>query len=175
MDQLIDISISIGITHFKKHSEIKNELMEILDKQSAPPVFNEKNKISRTDWYIDIGQLREYFSFLYPYIDEHLQSIDGFDFDQYKINNYWFQTYKEQDTHDWHFHFSSVWSCIYYVELDDDCPVTEFLNPMTNKVIELPRVKEGDMIIFPAILEHRSPPNKSKTNKTIISFNLEKK
>ena len=83
----------------------------------------------------------------------------------------WYQQYHHGDTHSWHDHAGgSTLSVIYYLELPEGTPGTEFIDPYTGRV-HRPRVKEGDVIVFPSFVRHRSPENKSDQRKTIISLN----
>ena len=81
----------------------------------------------------------------------------------------WFQQYKEGDYHGWHSHGGNVfYSCVYYVDLPDNSPVT------TLRILDEEKeysVKEGDVFCFPGLIEHCSKPNKSKKIKTSIAFN----
>ena len=73
------------------------------------------------------------------------------------------------------------WSAVLYVEFDDkEHSATTFYCPyMSNKRSFLggydtyiPKVKEGDLIIFPSIIQHEASTNMSDKRRTIISFNL---
>lgn len=50
---------------------------------------------------------------------------------------------------------------------------TEFYDNVNNKVIETVDIKEGDLIIFPAHILHRSKRNITDKRKTVIAFNLD--
>ena len=43
----------------------------------------------------------------------------------------------------------------------------------TKKILKTCDIEEGDFIIFPAYLLHRSPKNKTNSKKTIFSLNLD--
>jgi hypothetical protein len=54
---------------------------------------------------------------------------------------------------------------VYYIDLPEKKYKTEFLD------IEIP-IQEGNLVIFPSFLLHRSPINMSNKEKVIISFNF---
>lgn len=78
---------------------------------------------------------------------------------------YWFHQYGKHGRFDWHTH-DKHFGVIYFIELDDARDATEFVH-----YGKFP-VKEGDVLIFPTFLAHRSPLVSSE-RKTIISTNLE--
>jgi len=63
---------------------------------------------------------------------------------------------------------------VYYLEFDDH-QYTQLLDPLNlNKAISL-RVIEGDFIVFPSHVIHRSGVNQTKKRRSIISFNFDVK
>ena len=88
----------------------------------------------------------------------------------YLMNAIWYQYYGKNSGsyHDYHDHSSSTCqlSGIYYLRLKDPKLKTEFLD--TPEIL----VEEGDIILFDAHIPHRSPPNHTKHDKIILSFNL---
>ena len=88
----------------------------------------------------------------------------------YLMNAIWYQYYGKNSGsyHDYHDHCSDncQLSGIYYKKLKDPKLKTEFLN--TPEIM----IEEGDIILFDAHLPHRSPPNRTKHDKIILSFNL---
>jgi hypothetical protein len=96
-------------------------------------------------------------------------------FSNFKINgivfsNFWFQQYYNSDFHGWHVHMHCHWTNVYFAELPDLNIKTEIMKFGNNELITYD-VQEGDIISFPSMLYHRSPPNPSNNRKTIISFN----
>ncbi len=90
--------------------------------------------------------------------------------DIYTMNAIWYQQYGKHSGsyHDYHNHYSPECqlSGIYYLRLKDSSLKTQFLN-----INELD-IEEGDMILFDSRAMHRSPPNHTKDDKIILSFNL---
>ena len=79
-------------------------------------------------------------------------------------------------------HLPSKWSGVYYAIFDEEeHSPTHFYSP-NEKLIAInpscgidtliPKVKEGDMIIFPSWLEHYVSPNMSEDKRISISFNM---
>ena len=61
---------------------------------------------------------------------------------------------------------------MYYLDLPEDSPKTEWVNPLTRQVHTFD-VKEGDIITFPSWVIHKAPKNESQEMKTIISWNMD--
>jgi len=60
----------------KEHYEIKDQLLEIIERQNTTPTKFEREQVSRTDWHVDRAQIREYFKFIFlavfqPFIQSH--------------------------------------------------------------------------------------------------------
>lgn len=77
----------------------------------------------------------------------------------------WFQQYTFGSDFGWHTHNGHL-AMVYYIELPDPTEATEFLNYSHFNLVE------GDVIFFPPMLMHRSPPIKNNTRKTVVSKNL---
>ena len=69
--------------------------------------------------------------------------------------------------------YINTYTGVYYVEFEKDFPKTELINQFDQNKKIIVDVKEGDIVIFPSFIIHRSPVMKIKKRKTIISFNLE--
>ena len=59
----------------------------------------------------------------------------------------------------------------YLLELDDCRHSTEFIDIERNETFQLD-VEEGDVIIFPSYIIHRSPLIRSNNRKTTIAVNI---
>jgi len=163
----------------KEHYEIKDQLLEIIERQNTTPTKFEREQVSRTDWHVDRAQIREYFKFIFPIVYPYMHQLmeDAFnkdekiyDIDHIKISSYRMNRYEKSDYHGWHRHPNSSWHFIYYVELPEGAPGTEIQIPFTNERVR-PDVKEGDLLMSPSCFLHRGPPNDSKGRKTIIVMN----
>jgi len=169
----LNIEVPIIIKKFDYHKEIKDKLLTIIDNHESVYFNNDWEKV-KTDYYTD---KREYANFLLPKINIFLENIfiNELNFKTYMKNEmisfFWFQQYNELDTHNWHIHERSMYNLIYYVEKSDDSPSTELKSPISDKIFS-PDVNEGDILLFPSFLIHRSAPNQSDKRKTIIAFNV---
>jgi hypothetical protein len=88
------------------------------------------------------------------------------------ISGMWFQQYHQADHHQWHPHCGCNWAGIYFLEAPHESCITEFLEPFTNYQFRFD-AQEGDIVIFPAQLMHRSPEFFSVGRKTVIAFNFD--
>tara|TARA_B100000287_G_scaffold352271_1_gene341671 strand:+ start:884 stop:1435 length:552 start_codon:yes stop_codon:yes gene_type:complete len=90
------------------------------------------------------------------------------------VHNSWFNQYYESSGSEHHFHFHDDCPCanVYYVELEDKSLRTILRHPVTGKEV-VPRVNEGDVLVFNGKIWHRSPRNFTNTRKTIVAFNLQ--
>lgn len=154
--------MDIIVKPFKKHKELKNTLLKLINKIPK----TKKESLSNTDWYLPEDYKREYLDLFYKNIEDHMMSLcKDFSCTRWHIKNGWFQQYKKGDSHDWHNHIGVQFSNVYYLELPDIGAKTEFLNKHKTKI------SEGDILTFPAYLPHRSSANKTNKRKTVIAFN----
>ena len=86
------------------------------------------------------------------------------------MNDFWFQQYETGDAHGWHIH-SQNFTGVYYLELpEDDDNETKVLSG--NEMLT-PKVKEGDICLFPSFAIHSAPIITSTKRKTILSYNFD--
>lgn len=171
------IDVPIIIKNFSSHNKVKDTLLDILKNQNYSSVKDEYDSITKTDWYVDVGEQREYWKFIYPYLWPVVLDVCKNDLhcpedvlNDNMLINYWFQQYYKNDSHSWHRHsFCSV-SAVYFVELPDN-KATEFKLPQSSEIYRA-QAKEGDLIFFPSFLIHRSPTNTTNERKTVVAFNL---
>jgi hypothetical protein len=88
------------------------------------------------------------------------------------ISNTWFNQYypNSGSDHPFHDHGNYGLSNVYIIEMLDKSMRTVLKSPKTGKEI-IPTVKEGQILIFPSHILHKSPRNFTNKRKTIISFN----
>ena len=162
------------IVTLAEHTEIKETLLKIINEDEIPVKMDTNQNIYKTDFF-ESKKARLYYKIIMPLIDKSLRKFSGIiEYDKLvfdKRSNIWYQQYNKLDYHSWHHHGDARWSIVYYVELSEDSPGTQFKDCITSKYIS-PNVKEGDILIFPGWMLHRSPPNLSKKRKTIISCNF---
>ena len=148
------------------HNKIKNKIIKEIKK-----IPGEKTQgVFKTDWQTDPSLKRGYWENYIKYIAD--ECIDILKKDLYKnVNqktwhhNHWFHIYEKDYGFGWHTHGESNFSGIYYVDLKDNKYKTEFMNT------DIP-IEEGNLLIFPSFLLHRSPVIKNKVKKIIVSFNF---
>jgi hypothetical protein len=179
--KVITFPAPIFISKFEQHDYYKSRLLELINRHNSQEMnygnLGYGESISRTDWYLDCDkpfqEKKEYFELIYNDIFRHIKIVfDKLELEKIIINNVWFQQYIQNDFHSFHVHERTSWNCVYYLEFDKDTPGTTFKN-FFDKSFYTPEVEEGDIIIFPSFIRHTSLPNKSKTRKTIIAFNVE--
>ena len=158
-----------------EHNMFKNITLKLLETADAEVVNSETDNISKTDYRIKQGERKPYCDFLLPILNPYFKLF----YDDMRLSQYgyfpvfhtiWFQQYRKNDTHNWHNHGDCCWSSVYYLELPNDGPRTEFMDPFGN--IMASDAEEGDLLIFDNMTLHRSPPNPSKSRKTIVSMNI---
>ena len=172
----IDVKDTVWKFTLNNHSEIQKSILRAI--QYAPKtrrVDNNTDVILSTDYYTNE---QDYTQKLYARILKESLVSSGF---QEKLESYyctdsveygttWFQQYEKSDTHSWHFHPDCNISIVYYVELERPEDSTEFFD-LNSREPFYADVCEGDVVVFPAFLPHRSPSLKG-SRKTIISWNL---
>ena len=109
------------------------------------------------------------------------------------VNGIWYNYYEKNSYQERHEHIASPFekihfSCVHYLSYDKEVhTATEFRDPISairahsltlNRDFVgnyfVPTVEEGDLIMFPAYLEHRIFPQKvSNTPRITLSFNFE--
>lgn len=153
---------------------VKHKILSLIN--STQDALSENNPIveldiERSDWHINEEPERQWLKEIYPIIhDNILETCQTMGFNSYNIIQAWFQQYSEQGSHGWHIHAGNF-SGVVYLDLPQGAPVTLFCDPITKQTFK-PDASEGDIVIFPSFLLHKSAPNFSKHLKTIISFNL---
>lgn len=168
------ISCPYIISKLEEHDLIKEDVIDLIDdSESTNYVYpNDYTNITRTDYDVPSDVFRGYISLVEKPIQKLMEAnFLKIGYDMVNIKNWWFQQYKQGSNHGWHVHVDCQWTNVYYVELPEDAPKTQLLNPMNQNEIITLDVKEGDVLTFPSFILHRAPNVESKTRKTIISFN----
>jgi hypothetical protein len=161
-----------AVPNFEQH---KLDVLQSISTLGEHSVKSECQQISNTDWYLQGRVERPYINYLSMQIDN---AIDLFREKIYfnlpysgsrlAAKQYWFQQYGANDFHDWHIH-NVPYAGVIFVELGSGAE-TQFL--IGNEVYTAP-VVEGQILIFPGIVPHRSPINITGLRKTSIAFNIE--
>lgn len=154
----------------KNHKEIKDILIKKINNSKYETVYNYPDKIKKTDFYLENKKNEWSDLFINNCLEEIRESHLSLGYSNYKIKNIWFQEYAKMDYHGWHNHEDVTFSNVYYLKLERENYATEILNPFSREVISV-QASEGDIVTFPAYLNHRSPVNVSEKNKIVIVFN----
>jgi len=174
----IKLDSAIYKTQMRNHLEIKDDILFLINNKSGGERIYDENfddlDISKCD-YDTTGfndKTHPYMPILRPHLLNELNSIiSDMGYTRFSITNIWYQQYNTDSIHGWHVHTDCQFSAVYYLELPEDCPKTEFIIPYSQQEkIEID-IKEGDIIIFPSYVLHRAPKNLSNKTKTIISWN----
>ena len=96
------------------------------------------------------------------------------------ITSMWYHRYYNNSEFQVHEHGSIGWSSIIYLEFDPNVHEgTLFYSPSGiynpwdgGLALNCPKINEGDMIIFPSNILHKSLKNTSNKRRTTISFNM---
>ena len=158
------------------HNEIKQQVLDSLDHaQTDTLVMRDSyydDSVSKLDWSRAQDFSRPWVKLLKPHIEDYLNKLAvALGYQSSIIDEFWFQQYVNGDMHGWHTHGSNF-TGVYYLELDNNSPRTEIIEPSKqNKKIVLD-VKEGDIVMFPSYTIHRAPIIKNDIRKTIVSFNF---
>lgn len=162
------------VLKIKEHKSFKDYMLNYIKNQTTCKLVDGEDDITNTDWNNNTDNNREYVlkfaKILQPYLNKISSNLYT---EEINISNMWFQQYGNKSKHQWHYHNKINWSAIYYVELPDDEIKTQIFDPFERKVVTITDLEEGDLMVFPANLLHRSPENLTGKTKTIISFNVD--
>ena len=177
----IKLEIASLLCEFKKHNDIKDDLIHLINKSNShienKKDYNWEYNISKCDWdYNEDFTNREWVNLLKPHLQKHFNKCADFlQYQKCNIKRMWYQQYQKNDAHGWHIH-GETYTGVYYLQMPESATKTELINHWsqdTELQIANIEAKEGDIVIFPSFIIHRSPKLISNITKTIISFNLE--
>ena len=179
----IKLETSSLLEFFKPHKELKPKLLKLLqhtkkDNEVLGGNFKplskkySQDKIT-TDWSQSEDLSRPWTQLLYPFLKNHFnQCAVKLNYQTFKMHNLWFQQYEKGETHGWHIHGSN-YTGVYYLELPAKATKTELINQFSQKEKITIDATEGQIVIFPSFIIHRSPRIIEDVRKTIISFNID--
>lgn len=173
---------------FKYHKKIKNQLLKLIDKTEFP--LKESQDINYNKQYLRNGSNHSFYKHDWndalnvnrswyklagkKIISELTNMLKNCNYDDAVIHEIWFQQYKKNNFHNWHLH-GRDFTGVYYLDFSKNLNQkgTEFMDIGNPKNKFILKVEEGDIIIFPSNIWHRSPLIKSNSTKTIISYNIQ--
>ena len=163
------------VTAFPHHEQMKENLLKLIAEQDAPCEKNASvyynDAINKYDFNRCLDGDREWVKEFAPAVKPFMDTIcESLGYQHCSLISMWFQQYVTGDTHGWHIHDSNF-SCVYFLELPDAATATELINPFNQNDRIIPSVKEGDVLIFPSFVLHRSPMV-TQGRKTSIAFNI---
>ena len=162
------------IDKFKNHNIYKQDLLNFfkLEKNSIKKKDGYyTDNIHKLDWYKSSNFNRDWVQVILKDLENYFEScLNILNFGKVVIDNLWFQQYDQNGTHGWHMHGSN-YTGVYYVDFEKNYAKTELINPLDNKKIIID-AEEGDIVLFPSFIIHRSAIQTINKTKTIISFNL---
>lgn len=155
------LSHYVAVFDVSEHKTFKKDVIDLLggDVARQGPL-----KLARTDW--NNNSLQEPYQrllnkYLLPYLEEYCIMIHN---EHFKIDKQWFVEYPDGNAGTaWHSH-ACQFSSVYYLHMDYADDRTEFRD------MEAPYAEEGNLIIFPSFLVHRSP--KARGSKVVVSTNF---
>lgn len=161
------------------------EISDWATKKQKISDFVSKLDFSKTNYFENLEPQKTTFyknfdkSFLECFLLKELVPFSNESGLRFKITDVWVQSYDSNEFHDLHSHGFVGYSGVLYVNFDKQKHLsTVFLNPLhsflsqQNKIFKEVEVNEGDIIIFESSILHKSPPNTSNLNRTVIAFNL---
>ena len=134
-----------------------------------------------TDYFDNLENPPEYAKTVLECLNDKILEFCKLTNDSWNLTSIWFQTYEKYNNFSVHNHGLEGWSAILYVEFDDsEHSPTTFYSPhlswekgtLGQYNSHVPKIKEGDLVIFPAMIQHEASSNMSDKRRTIISFNL---
>ena len=161
------------------HAENKQIILDMIDKvekidETVTKPNDRYQRITKYDYLVvDTVTNRPWVDFVTPKIWNVMNTMPPeLGWSVPDIRAVWFQQYIQTDHHQWHPHAGCNWAGIYYLEAPDQSCITEFIEPFTQNISRF-SAQEGDIVLFPAQLLHRSTEFFSAGRKTVIAFNFD--
>ena len=175
----VNAMFTVPIVHYpiENWSENKKKILDALPPEDDSQLEPNGSGLY-TDFFINgkVKELPSYFHTVVDVIKPYLKSfMDG---NPVEFVEMWYQKYYNMVEHKTHCHGFTGWSSIIYAEFDPKVhESTRFFSPFRQPwdcdvEVFQPKVKEGDMIIFPSSVLHEAPVNRTDTRRTIISYNI---
>jgi hypothetical protein len=131
------------------------------------------DRVYKLDWDNSFDNSRSWVKLIKSKLESKLINMaNNAGYQTATIERLWFQQYVLGNTHGWHTHGDNF-TGVYYLELPNNAPKTQLVEPYSQSEILTPDVKEGQIILFPSYVIHRAPLVVNQNlRKTIISFNV---
>lgn len=170
--KLYDLKTFCIVTDIEEHKNNKEKLISLINKMNLNSSIEKNEHITKTDWNLPKEVERQYLNFFYNMITPYMKKMANMlKCKTWKIDNVWYQMYKQNDYHSWHIHMYSNYTNVYYLDLPEESLKTQLYDLKDEKIIDDIEIREGQLFTFPAHIIHRSPVNTTNKEKKIISFN----
>lgn len=159
------------VTEIPDFESFKGAFKEVIKELDSDRIETDYERVDYTDWSSPYED-KIYAEIVREKIDPFLQAMAEHLYCKvYTVHEFWYQRYKVTDYHKWHNHVGCMYSNVLYVDLPDSKYSTKIFNRYNNKVIQVPDLKEGMILSFPANYAHMSPTIE-EGEKSILSFNV---
>ena len=174
---------------FQNVEKLNQELLDICFKLRKEEPDNELRSVEVGGWQskqnihelIELKNFLNVFNNLYKAISKEILEDDDFEL---RLDTTWFNINQPLGSNKMHIHPGGAFSGVYVIQKPKDSgnlilydpkvqqfPLREPRNKTRRDRIELD-MQEGEIIIFPAWLQHSVTMNKSKEERVTMSFNL---
>ena len=158
------------------HDVIQSKLIDLIRKDSdnKKMLNDDRNRISYVDYDNSRDWDREHIKLVKPYLQKHFEKCaDAQGYANPVIENMWYQRYcYVGDKHGWHVHGGNF-TGVYYLKYNNERPTeTQLIQPYDQNKRVMLVAEEGDVVIFPSYMIHKSPALVRNDEKIIISFNI---
>ena len=174
---------------FQNVEKLNQELLDICFKLRKEEPDNELRSVEVGGWQskqnihelIELKNFLNVFNNLYKAISKEILEDDDFEL---RLDTTWFNINPPLGSNKMHIHPGGAFSGVYVIQKPKDSgnlilydpkvqqfPLREPRNKTRRDSIELD-MQEGEIIIFPAWLQHSVTMNKSKEERVTMSFNL---
>lgn len=157
--------------YFVEGSEEYNQ--DLLDFLEMIPSHSDEN-VSKLDWESNRKQTYqiEFKERMMPYIEKLSVELGFKKLDKnYLYDRVWFHQYETDGSYfDWHNH-NGHFVLLYFVEIGGESVSTEYYDTINKETFQI-EVKAGEILFFPSWIFHHSPPNHTKSRKTIVATNI---
>lgn len=165
--------VEIAVCDVKNHIAEKANVLSAIAKHGTHSKIIQDQRISNTDWHLQDLPRSYWNDYVFPLVNPVVvEFLQGLRSEGLELNaiypNFWFQQYEPGDFHGWHLHPGTMYNGVYFVELEGEVQ-TEFSYRGARFTVP---VSEGQVVLFPSTLLHRSPPNTSNSRKTSVAFNI---
>lgn len=159
----------LTVTRIDNFQSVQQDVLSFIEGVPTYAIKTPREQISKTDWTGHGQFMPPYLSLIQDAIEANMHAVTAkFQYASMSTipDGIWFQQYHAGDYHLMHTHGACNFSSVMYIELPENSQTEFTLLGQTFKA----DVAEGDVVTFPSLMLHQSPPL-AQGRKTIISFN----